>query len=167
MATPRRNPVTPPAESIADRARAAEATRMILEGHTYDEVAQAIPYANRGTAHRAVQRHLNRHEAPDVEALRKRQNEVLLFAQKTAIDLMQNDDAMMRYRGVLACARVDQRIASLNGLDLKPEEGTGAGAGFETPEQAIARGLSLRDDLAEKRAKLASGAAQDAAPASG
>lgn len=47
-----------------------ECVRGVLEGKTYQEVADELGYANRGTVHRIVQQALARHEVEDVEQLR-------------------------------------------------------------------------------------------------
>lgn len=60
-----------------NRALAAQrrntAIQMITQGHTYEHVANALGYANRGTVHHIVQGALSSHEAKSVEDMRAKQ----------------------------------------------------------------------------------------------
>ncbi len=53
------------------RLRAVECVRGVLAGLTYQEVADQLGYANRGTVHRIVQQALDRHEAQTLKELRE------------------------------------------------------------------------------------------------
>ncbi len=58
-----------------DRALAAwrrsEAIRLKTAGHTYEQIAQELGYANRGTVHRIVQQALDVREVESVDELRR------------------------------------------------------------------------------------------------
>lgn len=52
------------------RIKRDRALQLAAEGHSYEAIADAVGYSHRGSAHRAVFRALDEHEATDVEALR-------------------------------------------------------------------------------------------------
>lgn len=51
--------------------RRTTAVRLALAGHSYDDIAQQVGYANRGTAWRAVQKALREREAEAVDVYRE------------------------------------------------------------------------------------------------
>lgn len=53
------------------RLKRARALELIAEGKSYDEVAQAVGYAHRGSAHKAVFKALNEREVQGVDELRR------------------------------------------------------------------------------------------------
>ena len=55
---------------VRSRLRALECVKGILEGKTYQQVADDLGYASRGTVHRIVQKTLAQHELESVEELR-------------------------------------------------------------------------------------------------
>lgn len=55
------------AEARIKRARAVE---LAAEGRSYDEIAQAVGYSHRGSAHRAVFKAITEREVEDVDHLR-------------------------------------------------------------------------------------------------
>lgn len=58
------------AQVIADRQRATRAVELRAQGHTYQEIADALDYADRTVAYRAVLRTINRNEAQVVDDFR-------------------------------------------------------------------------------------------------
>ena len=55
---------------VRSRMRALECVQGILEGKTYQQVADDLGYASRGTVHRIVQSTLAQHEVETIEELR-------------------------------------------------------------------------------------------------
>ncbi len=50
--------------------RKARAVELATQGHTYQQIADELGYANRGTVHRLVQQTLHAHQADSVDTLR-------------------------------------------------------------------------------------------------
>ncbi len=50
--------------------RKARAVELATQGHTYQQIADELGYANRGTVHRVVQQTLHAHQADSVDTLR-------------------------------------------------------------------------------------------------
>lgn len=104
-------PHTP--QAIANKEKAVQALALRKTGATYEQIAQALGYASRGAAHRAVQRLLKAHEVEEVDALRKledsRLDEMLFAIYKAARggDLGAIDRIL----------RIAERRAKLWGLD--------------------------------------------------
>ena len=74
-------PGTP--QAIVNKEKAVQALALRKTGATYEQIAQALGYASRGAAHRAVQRLLKAHEVEEVDALRKLEDsrlDEMLFA---------------------------------------------------------------------------------------
>lgn len=61
---------SPAGKKVRARLRAIKCVSAVLEGRTYQQVADELGYANRGTVHRIVQQALARHEVEGVEELR-------------------------------------------------------------------------------------------------
>lgn len=117
-------PHTP--QAIANKEKAVQALALRKTGATYEQIAQALGYASRGAAHRAVQRLLKAHEVEEVDALRKledsRLDEMLFAIYKAARggDLGAIDRIL----------RIAERRARLWGLDMPvKQEVTGKGGG--------------------------------------
>lgn len=60
----------PPARDTAAALRAAQALNLRKLGMTYDQIAQQVGYGDRGAAHRAVQRELQRTLQENADELR-------------------------------------------------------------------------------------------------
>src|SRR4051794_12159467 len=68
---------------VAAAQKRDRAIQLIADGHTYEEVAKTLGYANRGTVHHIVHGALAKHEALSAEKMRARQGarlDVLLAA---------------------------------------------------------------------------------------
>ncbi len=67
--------LTPPPERTRNRPlaawRRARAVELAIEGHTYEQIADAVGYSNRGSAHRAVKKALDQRIAEGVDELRR------------------------------------------------------------------------------------------------
>jgi hypothetical protein len=98
--------------------RRSEAVRLKAAGHTYEQVAQQLGYANRGTVHRIVQQALHTREAESVDDLRH-----LELARLDALQAALWPRAMKGdVPAALAVLRVvDQRLRLL-GLDRGPRQ---------------------------------------------
>ncbi len=57
--------------------RRARAVELAVEGHTYEEIARDVGYANRGTAYRVVQQALGQRVEDGVDELRRLEQERL------------------------------------------------------------------------------------------
>jgi hypothetical protein len=57
--------------------RASTAVKLLTEGKTYDQIADEVGYANRGTAHRVVAKALAEHTVENIEELRRREGDRL------------------------------------------------------------------------------------------
>lgn len=65
-------------KSLAEaRIKRAQAVELATKGLSYDEIARAVGYSHRGSAHRAVFKAIAEHEAEEVEVLRTMEMEQL------------------------------------------------------------------------------------------
>lgn len=89
------------------------AFELFSAGATYEQIAQQVPYASRGAAHRAVQRALSRVEVNNVSDMRKVENRRL----DTLLMAVWADARRGKIPAVVAALRIMDRRARLNGLD--------------------------------------------------
>lgn len=113
-------------QAIANKEKAVQALGLRKNGATYDQIANMLGYASRGSAYRAVQRLLKAHEVEEVDELRKledgRLDDMLVGIYKIAKagDLGAIDRIL----------RIAERRAKLWGLDMPvKQEVTGKGGG--------------------------------------
>jgi hypothetical protein len=100
---------TPPtpaaaAKRIQTRQRQEEALRLKIAGATYQQIADQLGYSNRGSAAKAVQSLLDRHEFEGVEAYRH-------------IELARREDLYLRLRASIASGDVPAIRAANRILD--------------------------------------------------
>lgn len=103
--------------------RAMLALQLRAQRLSYDEIAQRCGYADRGSAHRAVQRELDRVVVEDVEALRREEaaslDELEIECWKRLRSEEHEKAMLFAVDRILA---IKERRAKLMGLDKKPDE---------------------------------------------
>ncbi len=87
---------------------------LAVEGHTYEEIAREIGYANRGTAHRVVQQALSQRVEEGVAELRRLEQERLDALQASLWDRALAGDL----RAIRAALRIIEGRCRLLGLHL-------------------------------------------------
>ena len=97
------------------RIKRARAVELVAEGKTYEEVARAVGFTNRGSAHRAVYKALNEREAEGVEILRAIELDRLDRLQVSLWDRALSGDAV----AVNAVLRIIEARARLLGLSAQ------------------------------------------------
>lgn len=108
---------------VEDAQRVAQAVKMRLAGHTYDQIADACGYASRAGAHAAVTRHLDavrKETAEDAEQLRQQsieRRQAWLTSLQPRID---DGDP----QAVSAAERVQQALDRLHGVGKQDEAPT-------------------------------------------
>lgn len=123
------------APNLANAERDAQACRMVVEGHTYEEIARVLGYSDRGKAHTAVQRALTLTMREPADEVRKIHLARLQEMYKTAREIMvsshyavQNGkvvhldgtpvlDDMPKLAAIDRMLRVLEREAKLLGID--------------------------------------------------
>ena len=94
------------------RIKRVRALELVAEGKSYDEIALAVGYSHRGSAHRAVFKALDDREAEDVDHLR-----AIELARLDALQVALWDRAMDGdVEAVLAVLRIMDRRIRLLGL---------------------------------------------------
>jgi hypothetical protein len=84
----------------------------MLAGHSYDQIARAVGYANRGTAHRVVAKALAERLADNIDQLRELELARLDALQASLWPKAENGDL----RAVNACVRIIDKRCRLLGL---------------------------------------------------
>lgn len=123
------------AASLATAERDARACRMVEQGHTYEEIAKTLGYADKGAAHRGVERCLMTTRQEPADSVRKIHLARLQEMYRTAREIMlrnhwavQNGkvvhldgtpvtDDMPKLAAIDRMLRVLEREAKLLGLD--------------------------------------------------
>lgn len=109
------------AESIKLAEVEREAIRLRTEGYSYDEIAQALGYANRGGAYKAVERGLQRWMREADDELRALELARLDVITKRLWPVIEGANPNTMLRAVEQYMRVSERRAKLAGLDA-PEK---------------------------------------------
>lgn len=106
--------------------RAMLALRLRAQRLSYDEIAQQCGYADRGSAHRAVQRELDRAVVKDVEELRREEAASLDALEVVCWKRLEEEGfekaQMFAVDRIIA---IKERRAKLMGLDKRIEESMG------------------------------------------
>lgn len=97
--------------------RKARSVELVLQGHTYEQVAAEVGYANRGTAWRAVSRALAERMEQGVEELRTVEAARLNYLQTKLLDRIEIGDVP----AINAAVRIIMARARLFGLDKASE----------------------------------------------
>ncbi|GAA0989428.1 hypothetical protein ENKNEFLB_03615 [Nocardioides aquaticus] len=100
------------AEARLKRVRALE---LAGQGASYDAIAEAVGYAHRGSAHRAVFKALDEREVEDVETLRRIEGERLDSLLAALWSKIQDGEI----EAILTALRITDRRIRLLGLDRK------------------------------------------------
>lgn len=138
-------------ELAATREKERQAVELALAGANLEQIAQAVGYADKSGASRAIHRSLDRHEAPAVQEMRALENarldrlQTVLWPTAMAGDLKAIDRLL----------RLFERRARMNGLDQQSARDAGALADalLGDPDARRERLTALRDELAEARAR--------------
>lgn len=114
-------------QEVARRRREAAALRLRQEGHTFDEIAGKLGFANRGAAYKAVQRALLDVVRQPAEELRRmemeRLEEMLQVLWPVATD-SQNPKHLRAIEKVLSVMEHMERLAGLTAKPaLRPRRG--------------------------------------------
>jgi AraC-like DNA-binding protein len=107
--------------------RAIDAVKARTEGLSYDEVAKRCGYADRGAAHKAVQRELQRTVVTNVEELRRESLLTLEMLKEECVKRMRDKSypkgMLFAVDRILA---IEERKAKLMGLDIVTKDGVAA-----------------------------------------
>jgi hypothetical protein len=106
--------------------RATLALKLRAEKMSYDQIAHRCGYADRGTAHKAVQRELQRVVVANVEELRQEEVNTLDVMQSECMRLFLDRENKGRLFAADRLLAIMERRARLLGLDLKPEQAIAA-----------------------------------------
>lgn len=106
--------------------RAVMALKLRAEKLSYDQIAQQCGYADRATAHKAVQRELQRVVVANVEELRQEETATLDVMQSECMKLFLDKENKGRLFAADRILAIMERRAKLLGLDLKPEQAIAA-----------------------------------------
>lgn len=106
--------------------RAVMALKLRAEKLSYDQIAQQCGYADRATAHKAVQRELQRVVVANVEELRQEETATLDVMQAECMRLFLDKENKGRLFAADRILAIMERRAKLLGLDLKPEQAIAA-----------------------------------------
>lgn len=104
-----------PTRDTAAALRAAQALNLRKLGATYEQIAQQVGYSDRGAAHRAVQRELQRTLQEAADDLRTLEAQRLDDLYRAMIPKALKGDGW----SVDRCLRIMERRAALLGLDTK------------------------------------------------
>lgn len=102
--------------------RAALAVKLRASKMTYDQIARQCGYADKQTAHKAVQRELQRVVVANVEELRQEEVNTLDLMQSECMRLFLDRENKARLYAADRLLAIMERRAKLMGLDIKPEE---------------------------------------------
>jgi hypothetical protein len=109
--------------------RAALAIQLRAQSLTYDEIARRCGYGTAQSAHKAVQRELNRVVVTNIEELRKEELASLNQLEATCWQRLNDEEyAGGKLFAVDRILQIKERRAKLMGLDMKPEEAMRANA---------------------------------------
>jgi hypothetical protein len=97
--------------------RKARSVELVLQGHTYDQVAAEVGYANRGTAWRTVSKALAEQKEQAVDELRALEVARLDYLQTKLLDGIEAGEV----KSINAAVRIILARSRLYGLD-KPSE---------------------------------------------
>lgn len=101
--------------------RAALAIKLRASKLTYEKIAQQAGYADRQTAHKAVQRELQRTVVSNVEELRREESVTLDIMQTECMKMFLDKENKGRLFAADRLLAIMERRARLFGLDAKPD----------------------------------------------
>lgn len=101
--------------------RAALAVKLRASKMTYDQIARQCGYADKQTAHKAVQRELQRVVVANVEELRQEEVNTLDVMQSECMRLFLDRENKGRLFAADRLLAIMERRAKLLGLDTKPD----------------------------------------------
>jgi hypothetical protein len=127
--------------------RASRSIELMAEGKTYDQIARAVGYANRGTAHRVVAKALSERLTEDVEQLRAVEGARLDALQA---GLWEQAVAGDRHAARIVVRIIDQRSRLFGLYDVPPV--WSPKALVMSRDEAMAYELGRRDGRAEAEA---------------
>jgi hypothetical protein len=110
-------------QQMVIRDREAEALKLRRSGHTYDEIATAVGFANRGAAHKAVHRALQATIQGPADDLRAMELERLEEAFRTVWPLAIDPTNVDQLKAMDTTLKVMERIDRLTGIDPPPDRG--------------------------------------------
>lgn len=106
--------------------RAALAVKLRASKMTYDQIARQCGYADKQTAHKAVQRELQRVVVANVEELRQEEVNTLDVMQSECMRLFLDRENKGRLFAADRLLAIMERRARLLGLDLKTDNAIAA-----------------------------------------
>lgn len=99
-------------------AKKAHAVRLFTKGCTYQQIADRVGYANRGTVHRIVTTAFNEQIADDIEVYRRIEYEALNRVLRSCWEIVESDAPVGQKIKALALAgETVMKKAKLLGLD--------------------------------------------------
>lgn len=101
--------------------RAALAVKLRASKMTYEQIAQQCGYADRQTAHKAVQRELQRTVVANVDTLRREESVTLDLLQNECMKMFLDKENKGRLFAADRLLQIMERRARLFGLDAKPD----------------------------------------------
>ncbi|AVM01903.1 hypothetical protein C6V83_18160 [Gordonia iterans] len=143
------------AQVIADRQRATRAVELRAQGHTYQEIADALDYADRTVAYRAVLRTINRNEAQVVDDFRDlmaERYEALYERALKELDAAASKGREMGKSQLINSARQAlDSLARIRGIDKTPTVNVTTTTTVSASQEAIATEIAgLADALRTK-----------------
>lgn len=119
---PNKDNTKPTTRDVNAAQRAALALSLRASKMSYEQIAVQVGYADRGTAHRAVQREMQRVVVANVDELRREESLTLDLMQKECMKLFLDKDNKARLFAADRILAIMERRAKLMGLDVKPDE---------------------------------------------
>ncbi len=128
----------------SQRDKEHQAVQRALAGDSYEQIAAAVGYTNRGTAYTAVRRVLERREVEDAAQLRTLEGARLDRLQAAHWDLALAGDP----KAATVVLRIFERRAKLFGLDAPVQHVMAEGEGVQPSAEQV---QTLRDLLAAEQ----------------
>ena len=130
-------------QKVATHNKRVRCVELAAQGMSYDAIAQAVGYTNRGGAYKAVSAALRAQQAPAVDELRALEVERLDALQRAFWDAALEGDL----RAVDRVLRVIQARVRLLGLDLSPGKPASGGGRVVSMDWQGAQTLDHNPDL--------------------
>lgn len=117
----RKDNTKPTTRDVNAAQRATLALKLRASKMSYEQIAQQCGYADRGSAHKAVQRELQRSVVANVEELRREEAATLDIMQVECMKLFMDKENKGRLFAADRLLQIMERRARLFGLDAKPD----------------------------------------------
>lgn len=99
-------------------AKQAQAVDLFAKGHTFQQIANRVGYAHRGTAHKVVMKALNSQIIEDIEYLRNEEYEALNMVLRQCWQVIRDEHTSVteQLRAVSEAASIIEKKSKLMGL---------------------------------------------------